>query len=162
MGNMDDAADAAMYTVGRKRLHIYFSLGSPRRLSTSGLVRLLTWWPSAHVAVGYDGVVLDPGIRGNTLWGLSVYESKYPGLVCRFSCQVPADPCFDRFALGERKSWIRTAAHWACRWLRPNDADCVQTVRLAMTNAGVRVPPLCTPRSLYRWLQHRRWPHEIV
>lgn len=143
------------------RLHVWFSVGSTRTFSLSAAIRSLTDFPYAHVSVGYDGVVLDPSMSGNALWPITSYLSHYPAS-WRFSFRVPGSPCFERFALGDTKP---SPWHKLAYWLAPrvfphaDDSGCVHTVRLAMTNAGVRVPMLTTPGDLYRWLDARGFPN---
>lgn len=88
-----------------------------------------------HVAVGFNGYVLDPQLRGDRVYARDVYVLKYPGL--RFWAEVPGELPF--------------SIHQLARGYRGR--RCVQTACRVLRLAGQPVPEFRLPSTLLEWIR---------
>ena len=125
----------------------------------SWLVRTLSGSQMAHCSVGFDGAVLDPGIRGNRFWPFKAYVLAYPTLICVFKVPVQHDVDLDRFRPG-RKPVLPTVVRWLTRGWWPWTNDCVCVALDCLHQGGVAVPVphrLVSPQQLHDWLKENRY-----
>lgn len=141
-------------------------MGWRRRLRIARRFPRKTWWwalgaavrwqgsfPAAHVAVGCNGVVLDPHISGNRFWPLIAFTLAYPTLLGCYEVPTPRPPDLDRFPPRGPKSPWPTILRWLTRGRWPTE-DCVAVAVDVLRHAGVDVPPRTyNPRQLAAWLQ---------
>lgn len=115
-----------------------------------------------HVAIGYDGAVLDPSYRGNKAWPLIPYIEQYPGLTRIFEVPVARPVDLERYPLNRRKAIWPTLLRMSTLTMSGPTEDCVCIVADALRRAGVPVPhSILTPRGLHDWL-NRRYRHATV
>lgn len=107
-----------------------------------------------HVAWGdtANGVVINPGFEGNTLWPLRFFAMAYPNIDCCITVQVQGHIDLDQYPLREpRRSWP-TIIRWLLMGCTPAD-NCVTLVSDILRQGGVNVPKrLQTPIALHDWL----------
>ena len=121
----------------------------------SWLVRTLTRSQLAHCSIGYDGAVLDPGIRRNTYWPFRAYVISYPTLVCCFRVLVSRPIDLDAFPQGSKPAWP-TFVRWLTRGRWPWTTDCVCIAIDCLRQGGIAVPrQLVSPQQLHDWLLER-------
>lgn len=120
------------------------------------LVRILTGSELVHVSIAYNGQVLDPTIRGNTIYPVLWYVEKHPFLVACFTVPVGKDPRLITFSTGRRKRALPTFIRWCFCGLSRAPGDCVSVVSACLRTAGIHVPMrLVTPAQLHDWLERQ-------
>lgn len=97
-----------------------------------------------HVAVGFNGYVLDPQLAGDRVCTLDVYVLKYPGL--RFWAEVPGELPF--------------SIHHLARGYRGR--RCVQTACRVLRLAGHGVPDFRLPSTLLEWVRSNGYQIDTV
>jgi hypothetical protein len=120
------------------------------------LVRRLSGWEVAHVAIGDGGAVLNPTYRGNRLWPFDAFALSHPGVAWGFLVPIsrPIDWTPHEEDPPRPKPWMPTLARWATRGRWPRTRDCVAEVSACLRSAGVAVPRrVVTPAHLFDWLR---------
>ena len=125
-------------------------------------VRRMTGSPYAHVGLGCDEVVLDPGITGNRLWTMTNYIYRFPTLALVYICELDRRPDLESVTEDERKAKWPTWVRWmTCGWFPSR--DCVAITTDLIRRAGRPVPRrIVSPHQLLRWCQSERMPHASI
>ncbi len=132
----------------------------------------LDWWKCVairwcsmsvlcHVSIGYDGVVLNPTIKGNFYFSRDSFIAHYPTLCAVFIVPVRygIDLSFFEYGVGVRKPSWPTFRRWIAGG-GPWNEDCLCIALACLQAAGVDAPPnTCTTAGLYRWLCHKGTDH---
>lgn len=119
----------------------------------SALTRWVTGSPLAHCAIGYNGVVLDPGIRGNRFWPIHTFCVYFPTLAYGIEVELDRPVYLDAYDHGGPKPVLPTLIRWwtGGRW---RTQDCVCITCDLLRSGGVDVPKrIYQPVQLYRWLK---------
>lgn len=129
----------------------------------SVVVKTLTRSELTHVAVGIDGVVLDPTVRGNRFWPIRAYAKAYPRLKAIFEIQVDAkstSEIFRRYEGGGKKPAIPTFIRWATGGRWPWTTDCVCIAIDVLRSIGIDAPRrIVSPQALFDWLDRSGFHH---
>lgn len=126
----------------------------------AGLIRILTRSRLTHCAIGYDGAVLEPDMRGNRFWPLIPFAHSFPHIVCAFDVRVSAPIDLDAFSPGVPKRALPTFLRWLTRGRSGSTEDCVCTVVACLAQGGVAVPRhVVSPQHLHDWLLDNGFHH---
>lgn len=110
----------------------------------SAIARVLARSPVGHVAVGFNGYVLDPQLKGDRVYQRDAYVLKYPGL--RFWAELPGELPFPILGLARAYPGRR----------------CTQTACRVLRLAGHRIPDLTLPGALLEWTRAHGYPIDPV
>jgi hypothetical protein len=107
----------------------------------------------AHVAVGYDGAVLDQAIAGGRFWPFEPFLCYYPCLIGVFVVPIRTVPDLDRhYYPGRNPIWPTFMRWWTFGRVQTRDCVCI-TVTI-LRDAEYIVPRnVVTPIQLYNWLK---------
>lgn len=138
---------------------LVLAFATHRGLAPDWRARCLVWstwclsgsW-IAHVAVGTDGVMLEPRAEGDRFYALAPYLEHYPTLVRWY--EVPIEPIdLEAVAILRPKRVWRSFLRRLTGGRVQSD-DCSQIAIRALEAGGVDVPRrLNTPAQLDRWLR---------
>jgi len=147
------------------RLTIYFLADGP---AGDGRRRWIRWWIRTltrsrlyHVAVGYDGVVLNPTLAGVMYHAQIAFESDYPHLAVAVDVPAayPIDLGYYEDRVGRPIDPWPTVVRWLRRGRGPWTADCVCVALECLTAAGVEAPAaIVSPSQLLQWALLRGFP----
>lgn len=124
---------------------------TPRDRVVTWLVGILSRSEHAHVAVAFDGAVLNPFAGGDRWYGLEQYLEHYPGLNAAVRVPIDGDPGLADRWRGRRRIWP-SLLRWATGG-RVRSEDCVSVACDILREHGTPPPPrIVTPDQLLRWL----------
>lgn len=119
----------------------------------SAWTRWQTGSPLAHCAIGFDGAVLDPGIRGNRFWPIRTFCVYFPTLAYGVEVPIYRPVYLSAYDHGGPKRVWPTLIRW---WTggRFQTQDCVCITCDILRSGGVPVPKrIYQPVQLFRWLE---------
>lgn len=132
---------------------VRFDRAAGMKYGLGWFIRWLTQFPSAHVAIGYDGAVLDPTFAGNYFYAIDAYAIAYKGLIGIVEVPISQPIDLEMFPVGKPKHAIPTIIRWWTVGNWPVTEDCVQIVSACLRQGGVKVPDrILSPRQLFLWL----------
>ena len=133
------------------------------RIWLAWLVSAMSRSRLAHVAIGYDGVVLDPDVAGNRFWPEFSFTDKFPGdrLIGWFTVPITRPIDVDRvpFNIPKRAlpAFIRALSRGR---VRLGSQDCVCVVSDMLREGGIDVPSnIVMPQGLFDWLERCGFPY---
>ena len=102
-----------------------------------------------HCAIGDGEVVLEPGVDGDSFWGVDAFEIGYPALAWRVTVPVNWPIGIENYVPGgPREIWPTIIR--AARKGKGHSNDCVTVTLGLLRAAGVRLNPrIATPGRLY-------------
>ncbi len=155
-----------------RHVYVFFITGrakqSRRRYGlVSWLVRVLTLSPICHCLIGFEGVVLDPGLDGVRYWApIDGFIRHYPTIYAVFRVPVPYGVNLDHY-----RPYVGVPQPIFPRLLRlllmgrglgrgPWIYDCLSVALACLHAAGVPANQhISTPAGLYRWLRKKGYPY---
>ena len=152
-------------TVLRPMLNLYFCAGGHAEGLSSRtkllLIKVLSLSATYHVAIGYDGGVVNPTMEGVFCHPQDQFEAEEAYL----SCCVTV-PTKHRIDPGYFDHWRgRPISPWPSifRWIRrgrgPLVYDCTCIALACLDAAGIDVPfTIVTPAQLLKWLRSKGYP----
>jgi len=152
----------------QRHVYVFFATGRSKQVKrryglVSWLVRVLTFSPICHCMIGFDGVVLDPGLDGVRYWApIDGFIRHYPSLYALFRVPVPygLDLDFFRPNVGVPQPIFPRLLRLLLWGRGPWIYDCLCVALSCLHAAGVPAKQhISTPAGLYRWLRKKGYAY---
>lgn len=131
-----------------------------RLIFLAWLIRTLTRSNITHVAIGYDGAVLDPDQGGTRYWPTIRFAMEYPRIIGCYTVPVTRPIDLDRY----QGRWPVPVLPSIVKYFTAGNVttrDCSCTVADALRQGGVKVPKSAySPVRLFRWLAQQGYDYE--